>query len=254
MNKLFSFSLYYTVADENSYTLPALFGIFSLYMWISIFGIKAFFSKIFNNQFSGTVETEGSQIKLKKLRNDLQIDECYIGGSEANKHTVNKFKSETSFGVSQKTAVIGMFERETKQMKAVAVDNADKECLLPKIGCNVKEKAMIITDAYSAYNDLRRNYKHKSVKHSANEYVRNELDIDGRIAFKIHANTIEGFWSQVKRTILGTHHWISKKHINKYLNEMSFRYNTKEMSDNDRFMDFLQLSFKKLTYKELIKA
>ena len=46
--QLFSFSVYYTVADENSYTLPALFGIFSLYVWISIFGIKAFFSKIFN--------------------------------------------------------------------------------------------------------------------------------------------------------------------------------------------------------------
>ena len=62
-------------------------------------------------------------------------------------------------------------------------------------------------------------------------------------------------------TINGTHHWIclaatvgSKKHTNKYLAEMSFRYNTKELSDSARFVNFLQISFKKLTYKDLIKA
>lgn len=216
----------------NSLQLARQVGVTQKTAWFMLHRIKnAVSGKIFGNQFTGTVE----------------IDECYIGGSESNKHTKDKFKNE-------KTAVIGMVERETKQVKAVSVESADKENLLPKIGCNVKEKSMIITDTYSAYNDLRRNYKHRTVKHSANEYVRNELDIDGRVAFKIHTNTIEGFWSQVKRTILGTHHWISKKHINKYLNEMSFRYNTKEMADNDRFMEFLQMSFKKLTYKELIKA
>ena len=90
-----------------------------------------------------------------------------------------------------------------------------------QIGCNVKEKAIIITDTYSAYNDLRRNYKHKSVKHSVNEYVRNDLDIDGRIAFQVHTNIVEGFWSLAKRTINGTHHWISKKRTNRYLAEMT---------------------------------
>ena len=216
----------------NSLAVSRQVGVTQKTAWFMLHRIKnAVAGKMFNNQFTGTVE----------------IDECYLGGKEGNKHTINKFKSE-------KTAVIGMVERETKQVKAVSVENADKESLLPKIGCNVKEKATIITDTYSAYNDLRNNYKHKSVKHSANEYVRNEIDIDGRVAFKIHTNTIEGFWSQVKRTILGTHHWISKKHINKYLGEMSFRYNTKEMEDNARFLDFLQMSFKKLTYKELIKA
>ncbi len=63
------------------------------------------------------------------------------------------------------------------------VENADKECLLPKIGWNVEEKSVIVTDSYHTYNDLSNNYKHKSVKHSANEYVRNEIDCDGRLKY-----------------------------------------------------------------------
>ena len=137
--------IYLANANKKGVNSPAVarqVGITQKTAWFMLHRIKnAVSGKIFNNQFTGTVE----------------IDECYIGGSESNKHTVNKFKSE-------KTAVIGMVERETKQVKAVAVESADKECLFPKIGCNVKEKSVIVTDSYHAYNDLRNNYKHKSVK------------------------------------------------------------------------------------------
>jgi transposase-like protein len=188
---------------------------------------KNFFGKV---QFSGTTE----------------IDECYVGGSESNKHTNKKFKSE-------KSVIVGLVNRETKQVKAFKIDNANKECLLPKIGCNVKEKSTIVTDTYHAYNNLRRNYTHKTVKHSANEYVRNEIDIDGRVAFKVHTNTIEGFWSLVKRTINGTHHWISKKHTQAYLAEMEVRYNTKEQEDCFRFESFVsKVNGLRLKYKDLI--
>lgn len=60
----------------------------------------------------------------------------------------------------------------------------------------------------------------------------------------MHTNSIEGFWSLVKRTINGTHHWISKKYINKYLGEMSFRYNTSHMQDNERFVNFYKCLLK----------
>jgi len=125
----------------------------------------------------------------------------------------------------------------------------------------VKEKAIIITDTYSAYNDLRRNYKHKSVKHSANEYVKNELDIDGRVAFQVHTNSVEGFWSLVKRTINGTHHWIclaatvgSKTHNNKYLAEMSFRYNQRQLNSQNKFDVFTSSFDGRLKYVELTKS
>ena len=175
-----------------------------------------------------------------------EVDECYVGGSDTNKHKDKKF-------TSQKTAIIGLVNRDTKQAKAFVVDNADKECLLPKIGCNVKEKSLIVTDSYHAYNDLRNNYKHKSIKHSANEYVRNELDINGRVAFKVHTNTVEGFWSIVKRTVNGTHHWISKKHTNRYLNDMTFRYNQRQLNSQNKFDVFTSSFDGRLKYVELTK-
>lgn len=199
--------------------------------WFMLQRIKnASVGLMFKNQFDGTTE----------------IDEAYIGGKYENMHTSKK-QTEP-----EKTAVIGMVNRDTKEVKAMRVPTAEKEFLLPKINMNVKKGSTIVTDNYHAYKDLKNHFSHKMVKHSAKEYVRNEVDAQGRIAFKVHTNSIEGFWSQVKRTINGTHHWISKKHINKYLAEMSFRYNTKMLSDNTRFVNFLKTSFNKLTYKQLV--
>lgn len=93
-------------------------------------------------------------------------------------------------------------------MKAVAIPNADKENLLPKIGCNIKMGSTIVTDTYHAYKNLKNNFKHFTIKHSASEYVR----LDSRVSFKIHTNTIEGYWGLVKRGIFGIYHWASKKH------------------------------------------
>lgn len=172
-----------------------------------------------------------------------EVDEAYFGGKEGNKHTVNKFKSE-------KTAVIGLVNRDTKQVMAVAIPNSDKENLLPKIGCNIKMGSTIVTDTYNAYKNLKNNYKHYTIKHSANEYVR----LDSRVAFKIHTNTIEGFWSQVKRGIYGIYHWASAKHINRYLNEYAFRYNGKENTDFGNFINwFGNCEGKKVVYANLIK-
>lgn len=112
----------------------------------------------------------------------------------------------------------------------------------------MKNGSTIITDTYGAYKDLKKNYTHKSVKHSAGEYVR----IEATTAFKIHTNSIEGFWSLLKRGINGTYHWVSKKHINKYLAEYSMRYNSREMSDVARFELFCNNTQGKLLYKDLI--
>lgn len=194
--------------------------------WFMLHRLRHISKDFFHNEFDGITE----------------VDEAYFGGKEGNKHTVNKFKSV-------KTAVMGLVNRDTKQVRAISIPNADKENLLPKIGCNVKMGSTIVTDTYHAYKDLKNNYKHHTIKHSAKEYVR----LDSRIAFKIHTNTIEGFWSQVKRGIYGIYHWASKKHINNYLNEFSFRYNTKELADCERFDSFLlRVESKTLKYKNLI--
>jgi transposase-like protein len=213
----------------NSHAVARQVGITQKSSWFMLQRIKnASVVAMFDNQFEGTVE----------------IDEAYLGGSETNRHA----KDKKLTGEKDKTVVIGMVNRETKQVKSMKIPTNEKDFLLPKINLNVKQGSTIITDTYQAYKDLKKNYTHKTVKHSAGEYCR----VESKTAFKIHTNSIEGFWSLVKRTINGTHHWISKKHTNRYLAEMSFRYNTKASGDNERFMNFLQMTFTKFTYKELI--
>lgn len=196
--------------------------------WFMLQRLRYASREMFNEQFSGITE----------------IDEVYIGGSEKNRH----LKDKLATGEKEKTVVIGMVNRETKRVKAMRVPRAEKDFLLPKININVEERSVIITDTLPAYKDLRKHYDHKTVKHSAGEYVKN----DSRIAFKIHTNTIEGFWSLLKRGINGTYHWASKKHMNLYLAEYSLRYNTREIKDNERFANFFAKKTGKISYKQII--
>jgi transposase-like protein len=171
-----------------------------------------------------------------------EVDECYLGDREGNKHLNKKGKLD-------KTPVIGIVNRDTKQVKAMKVPTAEKDFLLPKIYLNIKKGSAVLTDNYGAYNSLSKHYTHEVVKHSAGQYVKT----NSRVAFKIHTNTIEGFWSLVKRGIYGIYHWASKKHINRYLNEYCFRYNNKEISDFESFINwFGQCENKRMYYVNLI--
>ena len=196
--------------------------------WFILQRLRHASKNLFTSEFDGVTE----------------IDEAYIGGSESNRHAKDKKEN----GEKPKTVVIGLVNRDTKQVKAMKVPTAEKDFLLPKINLNVKNGSTIVTDSYHAYKDLKNNFTHKSVKHSAGEYVR----IEAKTAFKIHTNSIEGFWSLLKRGINGTYHWVSKKHINKYLAEYSMRYNSREMSDVARFELFCNNTQGKLLYKDLI--
>jgi transposase-like protein len=178
-----------------------------------------------NNLFDGTIE----------------IDEAYLGGSDSNKHASKKGKTE-------KTVVIGMINRESQMVKAMKVVSAEADYLLPKIYMNVADNSTIITDTLQAYKPLKKHYNHKTIKHSAGEYAR----IDRHTAFKIHTNSIEGFWGELKRGIKGIYHWASKKHINKYLNEYCFRYNERKITDFERFDIWLgKCKDKRLSYINL---
>jgi transposase-like protein len=187
----------------------------------------------------------------ESLKDRVEIDESYFGGDAKNMHMHKRVKAK---GIYKKAVVLGMVERGGK-VKAIHVADSTALTLQREIYKNVQEKTLLMTDEYKAYASIGWTYNHKLVNHSKGEYVKNgELNYrEGRIAIKIHTNTIEGFWGLVKRGVYGVYHWVSKKHLQRYLGEYSFRYNTRDLHNSDRFVEFLGgLANTKLTYAKLI--
>ena len=186
------------------------------------------------------------------LKNEVEIDEAYLGGKAENKHMKKRIALK---GKHNKAVVLGMVERGGN-VKAIQVENSQSNTLQTEIYKNVEEGSTIYTDEHKAYHSISNRYNHKQVNHSVGEYVKvenREKRGDNRTAFKIHTNTIEGYWGLVKRGIYGIHHWVSKKHLQKYLNSYSFVYNTRYSANNDRFITFLEnVVGNKLTYNQLI--
>jgi len=108
---------------------------------------------------------------------------------------------------------------------------------------HVPKDATIYSDEAPAYKQLERTYKHDNIKHSLHIYVEGQ----------VHTNTIEGFWSVLKRGIYGVYHQISNKHTSRYLDEYAARFNNRSLTSNERFNQFLEGSESVLPYKVLVK-
>jgi transposase-like protein len=134
-----------------------------------------------------------------------------------------------------------MIERKGKLI-AKTISDTKAETLTPEIIKNVKETASVITDEWTGYKALKHIYEHTFVKHNEGEYV------NGRI----YTNTVEGFWSLLKRGIIGIYHSTSKKHLQKYIDEFVFRYNSRVYTEQDRIELLFKNMENRLTYKELI--
>ena len=175
------------------------------------------------------------------LDNDVEVDETYIGGKNKNRHKSKKVENAQGRSLKDKAAVVGMIEREGK-LNARQVGDVKAKTLTKEIIRNVKETARLHTDEWVGYKGLSRIYDHSFVKHGQGEYV------NGRV----HTNTIEGFWSLLKRGIVGIYHFTSKKHLQAYVDEFVFRYNTREHSEQARFNAMLLNMEVRTTYRGLI--
>ena len=193
--------------------------------WFMLERIRRCFGSENNNELDGTVE----------------VDETYIGGKNKNRHNSKKVKNTQGRSLKDKIPVVGMVAREGK-LNAHKVADTGTKTLTEQIVKFVKDTAQLYTDEWLGYNKVAKMYDHAFVNHGAREYV-----IDD-----VYTNTIEGFWAGLKRGVLGIYHSWSKKHLQDYVDEFVFRYNTRSMADNDRFNLLLASSEVRTTYKELV--
>lgn len=150
-----------------------------------------------------------------QLQGIVEADETWIGGSIKNmskKKRAALAENGNDWQIN-KLAVFGMVERNGRVIAQV-VEEATKPNIDPILRTNLEYASILVTDTAQVYKDMNDDYYHHSVNHAQNEYVRGDW----------HTNTIEGFWSQLKRTIKGTHIQVSRKHLQKYVDEVVFRW------------------------------
>jgi transposase-like protein len=168
----------------------------------------------------------------------VEVDETYVGGKESNKHVgVRKNR-----GAQGKAAVFSMVQRgaEVRSMHLATVTAAT---LRPIMLAHIDDKSALYTDDAGMYRKMSDDFSHEVVNHSAEEYVRGT----------VHTNTIEGYFSILKRGIVGTYHHVSQQHLGRYLAEFDFRYNNRSklgVEDEARTERAMRgISGKRLTYR-----
>ncbi|MBV1707524.1 MAG: IS1595 family transposase [Hyphomicrobiales bacterium] len=175
------------------------------------------------------------------LKGDVEADTTFVGGKEKNKHADQR--APGSQGGANKSIVLGIVEREG-ELRAAHVDDGKAKTLQGEVRKNVKKGAALLTDEDRAFIGLDRDYNHLAVNHSAGEYV--------RLGGFVHTNTIESVWALLKRQIVGIHHWVSPKHLDRYVQEMTWRYYRRDMKPSPRMNGLFSCVEGRLKYNVLI--
>ena len=183
----------------------------------------------------------GSFVKMGGSGTEVEVDETFIGGKARNMHPDKRERRITGTGGKDKTAVMGIMKRGG-EVRTVVIDNRRKKTLQNEVRKHVKAGSALYSDALLSYEGLNTDYAHKVIDHAV-AYV------DGAV----HTNTLENFWSLLKRGISGTYVSVEPFHLFRYLDEQAYRYNNrKDMTDAERFEQAMGNVFgKRITFSQL---
>ncbi|HEY6272420.1 MAG TPA: IS1595 family transposase [Terriglobales bacterium] len=184
---------------------------------------------------------------LAPLSGTVEVDETYVGGklrSGPQAVKPGERPKDRPAGTANKAPVVSLVERGGK-VRSIHVANVTAKNLKEVIREYVDPAAHVMTDESGVYDFVGKEFsRHSTVNHSEKEYVR--IEPDGAVAT---TNTVEGFFSLVKRGVYGSFHHISKEHLHRYLSEFDFRYNARDVDDGERRQLALKATVgKRLTY------
>jgi transposase-like protein len=177
-----------------------------------------------------------------QLFGKIEADETFIGGLSKNMHAKQRKAAIRGTGGTNKTPVFGMKSR-AGEVRAQVVPSVGKEDLHKEIKNNVAPGATLYTDKWVGYRGLKAEFNHSTVDHMVKQYVNGDC----------HTNGIESFWALFKRGYHGIYHQMSKKHLQRYVNEFTFRLNRRTESMQTIFSELVTKisESSKLPYKEL---
>jgi transposase-like protein len=183
----------------------------------------------------------------EKLSGVVAVDETFVGGKNKNRHAAKKAPQSQGRAHVDKTPIVGLIQINGK-VRTFVVANTDAQTLHQIMGDNVEEGSILVTDSYRSYNGLDTRFTHVKVKHEINGgYV---VKIGNE---KFHTNNIENFWSIFKHGIIGIYHFVSVKHLERYCEEFSYRYNRRNLTGVEKFESaLLKVSNTRITYDTLI--
>lgn len=200
------------------------------------------------------VRTLYKQDESVLLSGTVQCDEMYFGGKETNKHECKKVQGTQGRSLKTKTPIFGMMEINSytdeegnkhlrTYVRAMTMLDSKRDTIYPLIDRYIQYGSHIITDELPAYHmiDEIGNYTHSIVNHRLKEF-----SVDG-----ITTNGIEGFWGLFRRMVLGIYHYVSRRYLSRYIDEMVYRWNTSHLEPMQRFEYMFSAAIGKVQYKDV---
>lgn len=215
----------------SSYQLAKDIDVTQKTAWFLLQRVRACFGIENNNELEGIVEA----------------DESFYGGKNRNRHANKKVKNSQGRSFKDKTPIVGLIARGGK-MTAIVVKDTKGGTIQPIIRQFVVKGSTLISDDWMGYNGIENHVNHYTIKHSDKGY---KHDYDSSV---IHTNTVEGSWKILKNSLRDMYNHVSRKHLQKYVDEFVYRYNLRKLIDSDKFNYLVANSNVRTKYKDLINA